>query len=399
MRPCNNLINTPPTLGSKGSEKTTEGRHPLGFLLSGPGAILSGRQSPPGGPDSASRFPRRYTLPFIALLAALTLGLLFLLPGGPLQAQDDGTIEYAENGMDPVATFTGTDPEDRMVYWSLLEDESNVMIDGTALVAADVEDHGDFTISADGVLSFVFPPDHEGADDEGTDNTYMVVVVASDDGMGVPDRMMGYKKVTVTVTDVDEPGVITLLAQQPQVAQMLTATLTDDDATSDQIEAAKWKWEQTADMDGPWTVVVGATAEGYTPAAGLAGRYLRATATYTDKFGSDKSEMAMSAQMVRKAPSGNVEPVGTAATRMVDENSAPGTKVGKPVTATDTPGDVLTYTLAGTDGGDYRIDRASGQITIGPRTMLDHDAPNGDEDMVTVTATDPSGAIRQRQPW
>ena len=93
MRPCNNLINTPPTLGSKGSEKTTEGRHPQGFLLSGPGAILSGRQSPPGGPDSASRFPRRYTLPFIALLAALTLGLLFLLPGGLLQAQDDGTID------------------------------------------------------------------------------------------------------------------------------------------------------------------------------------------------------------------------------------------------------------------------------------------------------------------
>ena len=75
---------------------------------------------------------------------------------------------------------------------------------------------------------------------------------------------------------------------------------------------------------------------------------------------------------------------------MVDENSAPGTKVGKPVTASDTPGDVLTYTLGGANGGDYRIDRASGQITIGPRTMLDHEA--NAEDMVTVTATDPSGA-------
>ena len=41
------------------------------------------------------------------------LCLLFLLPGGLLQAQDDGTIEYAENGTDPVATYTGLDPEGR----------------------------------------------------------------------------------------------------------------------------------------------------------------------------------------------------------------------------------------------------------------------------------------------
>ena len=143
-------------------------------------------------PNPANK--RRQAFSAVAFLAALAVGLLFLLPGGLLHAQDNGTIEYAENSMDPVATFTGTDPEDRMVYWSLLESESGVTIDGTDLVAADVDDHGDFTISADGVLSFVIPPDHEDADDEGTDNTYKVVVVASDDAMGVTGRMMGYKK-------------------------------------------------------------------------------------------------------------------------------------------------------------------------------------------------------------
>ena len=30
-----------------------------------------------------------------------------------------------------------------------------------------------------------------------------------------------------------------------------------------------------------------------------------------------------------------------------DENSPPGTNVGKPVTAADAPGDILTYTLGG----------------------------------------------------
>ena len=38
---------------------------------------------------------------------------------------------------------------------------------------------------------------------------------------------MGYKKVTVMVTDEDEPGVITLSAQQPQVEQELTAAFND----------------------------------------------------------------------------------------------------------------------------------------------------------------------------
>ena len=45
---------------------------------------------------------------------------MFLLPGGPLQAQSgDAQVDYAENGTDPVATYTGLDPEGRPVYWSL----------------------------------------------------------------------------------------------------------------------------------------------------------------------------------------------------------------------------------------------------------------------------------------
>ena len=63
---------------------------------------------------------KRLTLPFLALLAVLTAGLLVLLPGGPLHAQEATTeSEYAENGTDPVATFTAVDPEGRTVHWSL----------------------------------------------------------------------------------------------------------------------------------------------------------------------------------------------------------------------------------------------------------------------------------------
>ena len=67
----------------------------------------------------------------------------------------------------PVATFTGTDPEGRTVYWSLLEshqDNGAIEVDGVALIPDDVADYEDFSISADGVLSFNIPPDHENPD-------------------------------------------------------------------------------------------------------------------------------------------------------------------------------------------------------------------------------------------
>ena len=50
------------------------------------------------------------------------MGLLFLLPGGLLQAQEASmkTFDYPENGTDAVATFTAVDPEGASpIVWSL----------------------------------------------------------------------------------------------------------------------------------------------------------------------------------------------------------------------------------------------------------------------------------------
>ena len=358
-------------------------------------------------PNPAKR--RRHAFSAVAFLAAVVFGLLFLLPGGLLRAQDDGTIEYAENGTDPVATYTGLDPEGRPVYWSLetapvdLSDPANQgAIDPEDVQTTDIADEGQFTISSDGVLRFKLPPNFEMPDDGGEDNEYKVVVVASDNarGAGTPSNpiKMAYHKVTVTVTDVDEDGSISLSAAQPQDDVALTATLTDQDATDAQM-TAKWKWEQAPAMNGPWIVIVGTTDDMYSPVAGVVDKYLRVTATYTDKHGDDKTAMAVSAHAVRAKPAGTnsspVFPEGSNA-RKVKENSPPGTNVGKPVAAGDA-GDILTYTLTGLTGNDddsnYRIDRATGQITVGPRAMLNREDPgNPDfEHMVTVTATDPWG--------
>ena len=410
---------SPPELAAKAAERTSLGYRLQHALTGGPNRRFPGLHPSPGGAASIPPYlNRRLALPILAILALLAASLLFLLPGGPLLAQDS-SIMHEENGTDHVATFTGSDPEGRPVYWSLLATSPTVVPPDDADITAgtDSADVAHFSISPSGVLSFKFSPDYEmprgeaRADDN--NNTYRVVVVASDNPTGagttaMPIRM-GYKKVTVNVTDEDESGMITLSAQQAQTNVVLTATLTDDDATSDQIEDAKWKWERSSTENGPWTEILTTTDSEYTP-LGVEDKYLRVTATYTDGHDSDKSAQVVSAHTVRAAPPNNAAPVfsdedddtpDTQVGRKVDENSPPGTNVGKPVTANDAPGDVLTYSLADTTD-TFTIDPATGQITVAPRAMLNADTGGTASYTVTVTATDafgagatPSGAAEQ----
>ena len=109
--------------------------------------------------------------------------------------------------------------------------------------ADDVADFGDFSISMDGVLNFNWPPNFEDpesststSDDDNVTlaakNVYKIVLVASDDAPGADGNAgsvsnPAYHKVTVTVTDVDEAGSISLSNQQPQVGIALIASLAD----------------------------------------------------------------------------------------------------------------------------------------------------------------------------
>ena len=61
-----------------------------------------------------------------------------------------------------------------------------------------------------------------------------------------------------------------------------------------------------------------------------------------------------------------------APSRIVPENTAAGVDIGDPVTATDPEGDTLTYSLGGTDAGDFRIDTSSGQLKT--RTEMDFES-------------------------
>ena len=319
----------------------------------------------------------------IAILAALAVGLL-LSSVGPLQAQGDSTIEYAENGEGPVAVFTATDPElAGAVTWSLATDGD----------AGDAGDAEDFKIDkASGVLTFAEVPNYEMAADGDGNNEYSVTVVATD-----ADDVPTNKVVTVTVTNVDEAGTVTLSPVAPYPGVDLTATHSDLDGG---ISGAEWQWSSSTSKGGSYTTIDDAEAMTYSPTSDDVGDYLRATVTYADGHGPDKSATATSAHTVQAINLPNNPPVfpdqdpddpgdqTDAATRVVEENTAAGEDVGAPVAAEDADDDILTYTLGGTAADDaFDIDQATGQI----KTKADLDEDTTDSYTVTVTATDPAG--------
>ena len=262
-------------------------------------------------------------------------------------------------------------------------------------------------------------PNFESPTDENKDNSYRVQVVAKDDA-GNNSKT----DVTVTVTNLNEPGEVSLSSIQPGVGTALTATLKDPDGGETDI---RWQWSSgpTGAIGGGFEDIEGATSASYTPTAGDPaddedsgdiGNYLRVTVTYNDEQGPDDASttavienqrevMAISDNAVREAPETNNDPEFPAASVEVEvkESVTGGGNVGDPVTATDADDDVLTYSLSGgADKDAFGIVPASGQITVGADTELDYETrtsytvevkaedPFGRSDtvMVTITVTD-----------
>ena len=392
----------------------------------------------------------------VALLAAIAVSLWLLLPGGFLQAQEacvsgDDAACYAENSDAPVRSFTSMDPEGDSIEWD---------VRGV--------DAADFKISSTGVLEFKSPPDFENPTarplaqiyDSATHayttvgaitdpgNVYRITVSATEIRNNRPDNTLPAKRtdidLTITVTNVDEPGVVKLEWLQPEVGTMITATLTDPDNPDGTFTGAPpsyvWTVSKVADPDVEtsfhWNPATGTgnTGDTYTPAgvrvdgSGTATdeeRYLRVTVTYEDTLGDDKKAVVKSMLPVRaevssgaaQAPADNGSPdfASDTDTRTVLESLAVHSAVGAAFRAIEPDReDVLTYTLHAVveddntndmeadDVNSFYIDNldengditGTGQIKVKGRldfeTKLD---ANGDADgkyYVIVRATDPS---------
>ena len=175
-------------------------------------------------------------------------------------------------------------------------------------------DGADFTIEPDtGQLMTLAALDYE------TKASYSVTVAASDSG-GLSDTI----DVTITVTNVDEPGRVTFwrggadaTTAAIMVGDMLGGLAEDPDGNVGDtppitdmypnITGATWQWAKTMTpgMMDSWMDITGATDAAYTVMDADEGYHLRATAMYDDGEGSGKNAMATTGSAVTAAPSGD----------------------------------------------------------------------------------------------
>ena len=109
------------------------------------------------------------------------------------------------------------------------------------------------------------------------------------------------------------------------------------------------------------------------------------TITVTDRNGSNSRLKATINVTIRVTTAPAFANTNT--TRTVPENTASGEHIGDPVAATDSDGDKLRYSLAGTDAGAFRIGKKTGQLRT--RKPLDYETKNTYS--VTITASDDKG--------
>ena len=288
---------------------------------------------------------------------------------------------YRENGTSTIYTFRASDPQSgTTISWSLT---------GT--------DTGDFAITLDssgrGVLTFNSVPDFESPVDSDQDNAYELAVVAAD-GDGNSDKV----EFTITVTDVNEPPVVTLDG---------TATTTVPENTADTQVLARYtardpenptagiyRWSTTGRDGGDFVVsALGelrfrSSPDFERPADSDRDNVYEVTVRASDGsyYGMPENTLTITVTPV------NEPPVITTKSRTefsLRENS---TSTLYTYRATDQDNsDVISWSVEGADGGDFAI--YNGMLTF--RLLPDLENPvDSDEDNVyeiTVVASDSAG--------
>ena len=362
----------------------------------------------------------------------------------------DGRDQYGDDDMDaiddrqnvtitvtnvneaPVITTTSTthadfDVDENTMTSKVIKTYEATDVDASTTLTWSLEgnDAGDFTITKKaggrGELRFASVPNFETPVDADTMNDYDIRVKVRDNGISgnrdASNQLEDTLAVTITVENVEEEGTVTLTTDTGtiQARVEVTAALEDDDGPT----GVTWQWARSPNGRTLWVNIQGATLAAYTPTLEEdRGNYIRATASYTDGHGPNKTAAQVSAR-VGDPPPVNSEPVfpsTESGRREVEENSAEGTAIGAPVEATDlnagdsAVNDPLAYSLSGTDAASFTIDEGTGQIRLASDVELDYEGKrtyrvtvevtdgrdqNGDDDMdaiddrqnVTITVT------------
>ena len=201
-----------------------------------------------------------------------------LVLAGSTAIEGFSEVVSPEPGRRTVANYTATDPEGGSITWSL---------GGT--------DAADFLLSPNGQLTFRTGPDFEDPTDQDTDNIYQVTVQAS------AGQQSAALDVTVTVTNANDPGVLSLGTSPPQVGVPLTAKLTDPDGG---VKHLSWQWHGQQPPTTVWRSLMEEGSDNssasYTPKAEQVGWALRAMVkSYHDTLGGNSTVTSTTTDPVR----------------------------------------------------------------------------------------------------
>ena len=294
--------------------------------------------------------------------------------GGPTAA-----VDVAENTT-AVTTVTATDPDLDTPTFSLGggADQALFSIDETT-----------------GALAFVAAPDFENPTDIGANNTYDVIVRASDGNGGEDDQA-----IAVTVTDVNEAPAITsngaLATAAINVAENTTAvttvTATDPDLDTPTFSLAGGADQALFSIDAATGALAFVAAPDFeNPADGGANNVYDVIVRASDgNGGEDDQAIAVTVTDVNDAPA--ITSNGARATAAI--NVAENTTAVTTVTATDPDLDTPTFSLAGgADQALFSIDAATGALAFITAPDFENPADGGANNVydVMVRASDGNG--------
>ena len=274
-----------------------------------------------------------------SLSASSPTGTSIGLPVAATDADSGDTVTYSLEGRD-AASFAVNETNGQLLTKSgvtLLAGETYTVV----VVADDGTDTSRITVSIEATVA---PPNNRPVFSDGASATRSVPAGApAGTSIGLP----------VTATDADQ-------------GDTLTYSLEGQDAASFNINTT----------NGQLLTISGVTltaGEMYTVTVAASDTKTRATITVT---------IEVTTALPNRAP---VFSEGTSATRSVDENTAAGTGIGTPVSATDpNTDDTLTYRLSGADAASFDIVSDTGQL----RTKAALDYETDFRYSVTVTVSD-----------